>query len=78
MRNGDKKVKLSKGMKEAVELLKKDDFHLENVEGTYVWKSYKLKNKSITTDMMNTLESKGLVHISYSTKSDSIARLVKQ
>ena len=71
-------MKLSKGMKEAVELLKKDDFHLEKIDNTYIWKSYKLKNKSITSDMMNTLESKGLVEISYSTKSDSTARLIKQ
>lgn len=54
---------LSKRMKEAIELLKKEEFYLHELPNWSAWRSYNL-NKHIRTDTMKALERRGIVKIS--------------
>lgn len=67
---------LSKRMKEAIELLKKEEFYLCN-NGCSVWKAYNL-SQTIHTKTMKALEKRGVVKIelSMSRNADYVAKLI--
>lgn len=68
---------LSKKMKEAIELLKKEEFYLcENK--CSVWKAYNL-SQTIHTQTMKALEKRGIIKIEWaiSGNADKMAKLIK-
>jgi len=58
------KKKLSNRMKEAIELLKQEEFYLWESQYWNRWKAYGT-NKFIRTDTMNALKRRGIVEITY-------------
>ena len=67
---------LSKRMKEAIELLKEEEFYLFELPTWNRWKAYNT-NKFIRTDTMKALQKRGIVKISpFSGRYHMVAELV--
>lgn len=64
-------------MKEAIELLKKEEFYLRKTDKRSVWLSYNL-DKSIHTKTMKALEERGVVKIGLTVvnNDDMVAKLI--
>lgn len=64
-------------MKEAIELLKKEEFYLRKIDRQSVWLSYNL-NKPIHTRTMKALEERGVVKIELAliNNADRVAKLI--
>lgn len=72
------KVKLSKRMIEAIDLLKKEEFYLWEFPEWSFWRAYGLPGSRIRTDTMKALERRGLVKIGLATGDpycDYVAKL---
>ena len=54
---------LSKKMREAIELLKKEEFYLWDTPTWSTWRAYGLPGQTIRTDTMKALERRGIVKI---------------
>lgn len=69
-------MSISKSMKEAIELLKKEEFYLCD-RGCSVWKAYGL-SQTIHTKTMKALEARGVVQIELAMlrNADYVARLI--
>lgn len=69
-------MSLTEKMKEAIELLKKEEFYLCDNKSS-VWKSYNI-SQTIHTKTMKALEERGVVKIEYALtgNSDKMAKLI--
>lgn len=68
---------LSKRMKEAIELLKIEEFYLCEFPTWSFWKTYNLPGKHIRTDTMKALEKRGVVKIEVNTGKESANKVAK-